>query len=143
MPWFCKCHPAERDHLLAAPFPRSGFSADAELAPEDKDDALFQLYSTRAGVWAEAEEAERPDRLGRERSRSPTPEPEEEAWPRLQCANMNSKHVLRCTVATCAVRRPLVQQWREGDYYCKDCGNHCYGSSLWCQLVHCHSNDWT
>jgi len=66
-----------------------------------------------------------------------------EAWPCPQCANMNSKHVLHCTVATCAVRRPLVQQWREGDYYCKDCGNHPYRSSLWCQWVHCHSNEWT
>ena len=145
MPWWCKCNPDERARLLASFFPRSAFPTAARTARSiDAEDAeFFEKISRRAGVWEDAEGKVAEARGERERSRSPTPEPHDrEAWPCPECANLNSKHILWCTVASCGARRPLMQEWRAGDYYCPDCGNHRFGSSRFCQWVHCHSNDW-
>ena len=144
MPWFCRCHPAVRASLVAAFFPSSASSTEIEEEPEDIDTKLFQRLSQRHGVWADAQDAEEEARVQRSRSRSPTPAPHDrEAWPCPQCANLNSKHVLFCTVATCGTRRHLVQKWHEGDYFCEVCGNQRFRSSAFCTWVHCHSNDWT
>ena len=142
MPWLCKCCPEQREQLLAAFFPHSasteGTQSDAEV-----DTELFKAISRRAGVWLDVEDAQHVASHQRDLSRSPSPEPEDkEAWPCVQCSNLNSRHVIYCTVATCGARRPLVQRWRSGDFYCPSCGNHRYASSYFCQWVHCHTNDW-
>ena len=139
MPWSCYCRPAERTRQLSPFFP---FSASTE-EPEVVERRFFQGLSHREGVWWQAERDTRDSRVQRFRSRSPTPDPNDrQAWPCPQCSNLNSKHVLFCTVAVCAARRPLVQLWSLGDYTCEQCGNHRFPSSKFCQWLHCHSNDW-
>ena len=143
MPWSCKCNVAHRSELMAAFFPRSASTADSMTEPQISAE-LFHRISVRAGIWADAEEAEHIATELRDRSRSPSVEPEDkEAWECVMCRSLNSQYVLYCELATCGSRRPLVQKWRRGDYYCKDCGNHRYSSSQWCNWAHCHSNDWT
>ena len=142
MPWKCKCFPNQREQLLASCFPRSASTASTQSDIEI-DAELFEAMSRRAGVWEDAEEAQHVASRQRDLSRSPSPEPEDkEAWRCVQCSNLNSKHALYCTVATCGARRPLVQQWWSGAYYCRSCGNHRFARSEFCQWVHCHSNDW-
>jgi len=142
MPWLCKCFPNQREQLLASFIPDSasteGIQSDAQV-----DAKLFTAISRSAGVWLDIEEARQVASHQRDLSRSPSPVPaDREAWPCVQCSNLNSRHVIYCTVATCGAPRPLVQQWRSGDYYCPSCGNHRYASSEVCQWVHCHTNDW-
>ena len=124
MPWACKCNPARRSELTAAFLPRSESTADPLTEPQISAE-LFQRMSERAGIWGDAEEAEHRATKLRDRSRSPSPEPEDkEAWECPECHSLNSRHELHCRVATCGSRRPLVQEWRPGDYYCEHCGNH-------------------
>ena len=144
MPWSCKCNPERRSKLLAAFFPRSASIADPVPEEPQISAELFRRMCVRAGVWDDAQAAEHHATELRDRSRSPSPEPDDkEAWECPECRSLNSRHLLHCELATCGSRRPLVQKWRPGDYYCKDCGNHRYASSQWCNWVHCHSNDWT
>ena len=142
MPWSCKCRPERRAQLLIAVLPRSASSADPVAEPQVSE-ALFRRISIRSGVWDDAEAAEHHAAELRDRSRSPSPEDEDkEAWECPSCTSLNSRHKLHCETPTCGLRRPLVQAWRPGDYYCEDCGNHRFRTSRWCNWVHCHSNDW-
>ena len=141
MPWLCKCFPQRRAQLLGS-FQRSR-STTSTHSEAEVDVEVFEAMSRHAGVWENAEQAEHAASRLRDLSRSPSPEPhDKEAWRCVQCSNLNSKHVLTCTVATCGARRPLVQEWHEGDYFCPSCGNHRFATSEYCQWVHCHTNDW-
>ena len=145
MPWSCRCNPERRAELVAAFFSqRSASTADPVPEPHQVSAELFRRMSQRAGVWDDAQAAEHHATKLRDRSRSPSPEAhDKEAWECPECHSLNSLHVLHCAVATCGNRRPLMQNWRSGDYFCEHCGNHRFASSLWCNWVHCHSNDWT
>ena len=143
MPWSCKCNPGRRLQLMAAFSPHSTSTPEPVTEPQISAE-LFRRMSMRSGVWADAEAAEHRATELRDRSRSPSPEVhDKEGWQCPQCTNLNSKHILHCETTSCGLRRGLVQHWRQGDYYCRDCGNHRFASSLWCNWVHCHSNDWT
>ena len=134
MPWSCKCNPGRRLELMAAFSPRSASTADPVTEPQIYAE-LFRRMSVRSGIWDDAQAAEHHTAELRDRSRSPSPEDHDKnAWECPQCRSLNSQHVLHCELATCGNRRPLVQKWRPGDYYCKDCGNHRFASSLWCNL---------
>ena len=88
---------------MAAFFPRSNSTA---LEFQEISEELFQRMSVRAGVWDDAEAAEHYAKELRDRSRSPSPESDDNGvWMCPECHSCNSPHVLYCEMATCGSRR--------------------------------------
>ena len=64
--------------------------------------------------------------------------PEDGAWECPECASMNLRSTMRCP---CGCLRPLVQDWRDGDWFCRDCGNHNFKWRKACANTYCLTMD--
>ena len=65
--------------------------------------------------------------------------PHEGAWQCPVCASLNLRNKIVCAVRGCHRGRPLTQQFKKGDWFCRDCGSHNYARRATCCNTHCPS----
>ena len=71
-------------------------------------------------------------------SSSPSPEWDmERAWQCPHCDSMNLRSKMFCASRGCEFPRPLLQQFKPGDWFCGECGNHNYKTRVGCNNTHC------
>ena len=61
----------------------------------------------------------------------------ERAWQCPRCDSMNSRSAMFCASWRCEFPRPLLQEFKPGDWFCTECGNHNFRNRVGCNNTHC------
>ena len=103
----------------------------------------FKEVTKLAGVWDAAAEAAGETKSAVQRPCSPTRDfPFGGIWSCTECHCLNLRHRLFCKRKGCGARRPTLQAWTDGDWYCYDCGNHNFHWRTQCAWNGCPTNNW-
>ena len=63
----------------------------------------------------------------------------ERAWQCPKCESINLRSQMVCATKSCSAMRPLLQELKPGDWFCRKCGNHNFARRWSCNNTHCTS----
>ena len=124
--------------------PTDAATSSVQRPPLFDGEPEYEEVCKHFGVWETVQEQEEKAKARADRSDSPEPDRESAMWGCTVCGTFNTVHNLKCSVASCMTRRPLLQHFRAdlGDWFCPECNNHNRGYRKFCNWTACPSNDW-